>query len=366
MTLRLAVLGARGFIGKNLMLRIAETPGLQGMAIGRDMPRQEALGALRTSDVIINLAGVNRPPSASDFLPGTLEPIELVLDAIARKSTKVLHVSSARAGDGSDYGAAKFAGEEKLRSAFVDGSLHIFRFPNVFGKWAKPNYNSAVATFCHNISRGLPITVNDRKAALRLAYIDDVVADLITVASKPEPGQHVQDAPYAWQTTVGEVVDTIRSFHDKRQRNEIAEVGTGLTRALYSTYIAGLDHSAFAYEIKANADARGTFSEVLRTPSCGQFSYFSALPGITRGGHYHHSKVEKFLVVYGKARFRFRHMLTNELQVIDVDASRPTIVETIPGWTHDVTNTGDEVMLAMLWANEIFDPTKPDTILEKV
>ena len=241
----------------------------------------------------------------------------------------------------------------------------MFRLPNVFGKWCRPNYNSAVATFCHNIARDLPIQVHDPAAPLRLVYVDDLMATLLAAldgrVAAPRAGELATTGPI-YESTVGEVAECIRGFRAGRQTLQIDRVGTGLMRALYATYVSGLPVEGFAYDLPVHADARGVFVEMLKTPDAGQFSFLTAAPGVTRGGHYHHTKTEKFLVIRGNARFRFRHMLTGETYALDTTGEVPQVVETVPGWTHDITNLGEEDLIVMLWANEIFDRDQPDTV----
>jgi UDP-2-acetamido-2,6-beta-L-arabino-hexul-4-ose reductase len=238
----------------------------------------------------------------------------------------------------------------------------------VFGKWCKPNYNSAVATFCHNIANDLPIKINDGSAELTLVYVDDVVDEFIRVL-KNKPA--INDTgfcsvPIEYKTTVGELARQVEAFRDSRSSLISERVGTGFVRALYSTYMSYLSPDAFAYEVPKFGDPRGVFVEMLKTQDSGQFSFFTAHPGITRGGHYHHTKTEKFLVIKGRARFGFRHVLTDETYELFTSGEQPTIVETIPGWSHDITNVGKDEMVVMLWANEIFDRDRPDTIASKV
>jgi UDP-2-acetamido-2,6-beta-L-arabino-hexul-4-ose reductase len=242
--------------------------------------------------------------------------------------------------------------------------VHVFRLPNVFGKWCRPNYNSVVATFCYNIARDLPIQVNDPQATLTLVYIDDVIESFFQVmdgAVDTTSADGFATVKPQYTTTVGELARLIRSFRDSRGSLLMERVGTGLVRALYATYVSYLPVEAFAYEVPQHADGRGVFVEMLKTPDCGQFSFFTAHPGVTRGGHYHHSKTEKFLVIKGHALFRFRHMQTGQTHELQTSGDRPQIVETVPGWMHDITNTGPEDMVVMLWANEIFDRIRPDT-----
>lgn len=365
---RIAVTGADGFIGRNLMLHLSEL-GHETLPVTRASAREDWFATIAAADAVVHLAGANRPADPAEFdtvNAGTAALLAEALDAAGR-AIPVIYASSARATGDDAYGHSKRAGEDAL---FAYGQraacgIHVFRLPNVFGKWARPNYNSAVATFCHNVARGLPITVHDPAAPLTLVYIDDVIAAFIDVLDdKIAPGFAAVEPVYA--TTVGAVADTIRSFRTDRADNLIEAVGAGLTRALYATYVAALPPEEFSYEIASHRDPRGAFSEMLKTRASGQFSYFTALPGVTRGGHYHHTKTEKFLIVHGKARFGFRHVVTGETHEIFTDGDTPIIVETVPGWAHDVTNIGDGVMVSLLWANEIFDRARPDTIAAKV
>jgi UDP-2-acetamido-2,6-beta-L-arabino-hexul-4-ose reductase len=238
--------------------------------------------------------------------------------------------------------------------------------PGVFGKWCKPNYNSVVATFCHNIARDLPIQINDPTANLRLVYVDDVVTAFLVALVAPAPGCVQAQVEPEYTTTLGELANKIRAFGDCRSTLMTERVGTGFVRALYATYVSYLPSDRFSYEVPQHSDPRGVFVEMLKTPDSGQFSFFTAHPGITRGGHYHHTKTEKFLVIKGEALFRFRHLLTKQLVELRTTGSTPEVVDTIPGWTHDITNVGDDEMVVMLWANENFDRGKPDTVASKV
>jgi UDP-2-acetamido-2,6-beta-L-arabino-hexul-4-ose reductase len=242
----------------------------------------------------------------------------------------------------------------------------IFRLPGVFGKWCKPNYNSVVATYCHNIARGMPININDEATLLRLVYIDDVVAAFIKAIEATQAGCVQASVEPEYHLTLGELARQIQVFSDSISTLTTARVGTGLLRALYATYISYLPAEKFTYPVPQYADERGVFVEMLKTQDSGQFSYFTSHPGVTRGGHYHHSKSEKFLVIKGEAHFRFRHLLTNEFVEIKTNGSTPQVVDTIPGWSHDITNVGKEEMVVMIWANEIFIRHEPDTVASKV
>jgi UDP-2-acetamido-2,6-beta-L-arabino-hexul-4-ose reductase len=321
---------------------------------------------------VVHLAGINRPPSPEDFVSGNTGLTQSLCQALLKRGRQVpvIFTSSIQAAQDNPYGKSKLDAEQALRgyAAQTGASVYIYRLPNVFGKWCRPNYNSAVATFCHNIAIGLPIQINDSNAALTLVYVDDVVDEFIRVL-KDTP--HLESAdfctmPIQYQTTVGELAQQLEAFRESRASLISEKVGVGLVRALYSTYMSYLPPDTFAYEVPKFGDPRGVFVEMLKTKDSGQFSFFTAHPGITRGGHYHHSKTEKFLVIKGEARFGFRHILTNETYELFTSGDQPRIVETIPGWSHDITNVGGEEMIVMLWANEIFDRNRPDTIASKV
>lgn len=360
------ITGADGFVGKNLTLRLKELGRYDLLPITRASRDEDWQLAAAKADVIVHLAGVNRPADPAEFSgnPGSAEKLAAAIEATGRRVPIVL-TSSQKAGDPNPYGESKRATEEALL-AFSERSgspVALFRLPNVFGKWCRPNYNSGVATFCHNIARGLPIEVNEA-APLSLLYVDDLIDTLLPLIDGAAFATGFHEAGPVHHTTVGAVAETILGFRTDRDDNLIANVGTGLTRALYATYVSYLPPAEFSYGIVSHRDPRGAFSEMLKTREAGQFSYFTAHPGVTRGGHYHHTKTEKFLIVHGQARFRFRHMLTGETHEVLTSGEEPVIVETVPGWTHDVTNVGTDVMVSMLWANELFDRERPDTVAQ--
>jgi len=238
--------------------------------------------------------------------------------------------------------------------------------PGVFGKWCNPNYNSVVATFCHNISHDLPVQVNNPDFELSLVYIDDVVEEFVKIIQEVKGDKEELSVQPEYKIKLGDLADQIKIFRESRESLITERVGGGLVGKLYSTYLSYLSPEQFAYSIPSYGDERGMFAEMLKTKDSGQFSFFTAKSGVTRGGHYHNSKTEKFLVIHGKARFGFRHVALDEMHEIVTTSKDLKIVETVPGWSHDITNIGTEDMIVMLWANEIFDPDNPDTITHKV
>ena len=365
---RVLITGADGFIGKNLQLHLAERHDVQVLGFTRQQQLSELPTLLAEVDFVFHLAGINRPQDPQEFTSGNAGLTQALCQALrdAGLRVPVVFASSTQAAQNNAYGQSKRTAEDALFALQRSHGLpvHVFRLPNVFGKWAKPNYNSAVATFCHNIARGLPININDAAAPLTLVYIDDVLqrfVQLLDGADACVDGEGFASIQPQYSSTVGAVAAQIQAFKDSRANLMSERVGTGLIRALYATYVSYLPPESFAYSVPQHADPRGVFVEMLKTPDCGQFSYFTAHPGVTRGGHYHHSKTEKFLVIKGQARFQFRHMQTGQTHTLQTSGDQAQIVETVPGWTHDITNIGSEEMVVMLWANEVFDRQKPDT-----
>jgi UDP-2-acetamido-2,6-beta-L-arabino-hexul-4-ose reductase len=368
---KVLITGPDGFVGKNLQLHLSERKDVQLVRFTRSDNLAQLPALLQEVDFVFHLAGANRPQDPNEFTTGNLELTQALSRAACQaqaggKVVTIVYASSTQAERDNPYGQSKRGAEQALIQAGRSHGVpvHILRLPNVFGKWCKPNYNSVVATFCHNIARGLPIQVNDPAAAVTLVYIDDVIARFVQLMDGADaaagPDGFAVVAPQ-YTTTVGGLARQIETFKDSRETLMTERVGTGLVRALYATYVSYIPTDSFAYPMPQHGDQRGVFVEMLKTPDCGQFSFFTAHPGITRGGHYHHSKTEKFLVVKGRARFKFRHMQTGQTHELTTSGDKAEIVETVPGWTHDITNVGNDEMVVMLWANEVFDRGRPDT-----
>lgn len=368
--MRVLITGSNGFVGKNLLVHLAERSDVEVIGFTRDHALDALPEMVAQADFIFHLAGVNRPQDPKEFHVGNTDLTRTLCAAVRAtgRAVPIIYTSSTQAAFDNPYGKSKRDAEDELLALHdqLAVPVWIFRLPNVFGKWAKPNYNSAVATFCHNIVRDLPITINDPDASITLVYVDDVVRKFIELMDGQVDGGPFVEVQPQYPVKVGQLAEQLQAFRDSRQTMITEPVGTGLVRALYSTYLSYVPPEKFSYEVPKYGDPRGVFVEMLKTRDSGQFSYFTAHPGITRGGHYHHSKTEKFLVIKGSACFRFRHVVSGEFYELFTNGDQPQVVETVPGWTHDITNVGDDEMVVMLWANEIFDREHPDTYARPV
>ena len=368
--MRVLVTGSNGFIGKNLVFHLNELKDYSVETFSRENTIDELPELVESVDAIIHLAGENRTEDVSEFRLNNAELTQSICDAIRSLSRKIpiIFASSIQAGYANPYGESKRTAEVAIEKLALEtkNPVFIYRLPGVFGKWCKPNYNSVVSTFCHNVAHDLPIQINDQFEELTLVYIDDVVSEFIDSIQNHNKNNLQISVQPEYRITLGKLATQIKNFRNSRSTLILENIGSGLTRALYSTYVSYLPPDKFSYSVPAYSDERGTFSEMLKTQENGQFSFFSAYPGVTRGGHYHHSKTEKFMVIKGTACFRFRNIVTNENYEISTNSNHPTIVDTIPGWTHNITNIGNEDLIVMLWANEIFDRDNPDTIVCEV
>ena len=360
--MKVLVTGANGFIGKNLITRLLENKNVEIVKFVRTDDKSKLGSILKNVEVVFHLAGINRSKRSSEFAQGNVELTEYLCSAIkaTRRSIKLVYTSSIQAELDNDYGRSKAATEEVLLNFEKEtgNSVLIYRLPNVFGKWAKPNYNSAVATFCHNICRGLPIEIHNKNSMLRLVYIDDVIDTFLTVFGE-QPKLEIREH----EISLGDLVEQLYRFKSMSETNILEPVGVGLPRALYATYLSYLPKNFFTEKLLRHEDERGVFVEMLKTINSGQFSFFTAKPGITRGGHYHHTKNEKFLVISGEARFRFCNLITNERYELFTKGEDSEVINTVPGWSHDITNVGENELICMLWSSEIFDANNPDTYI---
>lgn len=370
--MKVLVTGARGFIGTNLVVRLKELPGYETLSYTRNDSPELLPSLVAEADAVVHLAGENRPKDDAAFERVNVGLTEALCDAVRSSGRKVpfLFTSSAQAeaANPTRYGESKLVAERAVERLAADTGVPavVYRLPGVFGKWCRPDYNSVVATFCHRVATGLPITINDAAARVRLVYIDDVVGEFINAIERPVAGFRCGTVTPEYELSVGDLAEQIRALSESRTKLATDRVGTGFTRALNATYLSYLPKERFSYPLLQHTDTRGTFVELLKTPDCGQFSFFTAHPGVTRGRHYHHTKAEKFLVVRGRARFAFRHVVSDARHEIVTSGDEPRIVETVPGWAHDVSNIGEEELLVMLWSSEVFDPERPDTVPSQV
>jgi UDP-2-acetamido-2,6-beta-L-arabino-hexul-4-ose reductase len=361
------VTGSRGFIGRNLVVHLRTSSTVEVSEVHRGTTPDELIQLVRDCDVVVHLAGVNRPIDVEDFQSENVEFTSHLIDTLTTfNPVPLIFASSTQAELDNPYGTSKLAAETLIRSyATMTGErVEVLRFNNVFGKWCRPNYNSVVATYVHNISRGLPLRVDDPDKVLDLVYVDDVVELLSRAIDGPLAGDVRPGCMY--RASVGELAFLVEQMHIARTSNSVLEVGVGFPRALYATYISALEPSDFSYSLSPHTDQRGSFTEILRTPSSGQISFLTAVPGATRGSHYHHTKIEKFVVVSGEARFGFRCLLDDRRHEVFATSSEPSVVESIPGWVHDITNIGSSELVVLVWANEVFDPSKSDTYPQEV
>ena len=399
--MKILVTGAKGFVGKNLCASLKNIrdgkdrthPALQVEQIYEyDLDTDPALLGefCEKADFVFHLAGVNRPKDQGEFMQGNFGFTSTLLSALkaAGNACPVMLSSSAQASllgryAGSAYGESKLAGEELLLSygEQTGADVLVYRFPNLFGKWCRPNYNSAVATFCHNIANGLPITVNDPAVELELLYIDDLVEEmLLALQGKPhrcdydglapiasETGRYCY-APVTHKATLGQIVTLLESFANQPQTLTMPEIPAGsFAKKLYSTYLSYLPREKAAFPLKMNTDDRGSFTELLKTTNCGQFSVNISKPGITKGQHWHHSKWEFFIVVSGRALIQQRQVGSGEILEFTVSGEKIQAVHMLPGYTHNIINLSQtEDLVTLMWANEAFDPNRPDTYYEKV
>jgi len=358
------VTGSNGFIARNILLHLSEDPDIETICFTRNDSIDELPAIIASVDIVLHLAGENRPKNPIDFTTNNVELTSAICNAIknTNRNIPLIFASSIQAENDSDYGKSKLAAE-KIIEALVsetNNSAIIYRLVGIFGKYAKPNYNSVVATFCHNIARGYPIQINDPHYELQLGYIDDVIEEFLSYINFVKPGLTWGSIKTIYSITLGDLAKKINNFKNSRTNLIIERVGSGLTHALYSTYISYIPNKKFIYDLLKHEDERGIFVEMLKTIDSGQFSFLTVNPKMTRGSHYHHTKTEKFLVVSGKVKMRYRNLITGEIHEFILCSKKPQVIDTIPGWVHDITNIGKEVAIIILWANEIFNPDNPD------
>lgn len=366
------ITGSEGFIGKNLRASLSRREDITLLCYDvQDSPwiLKDAVGR---ADFVFHLAGVNRPTLVEEFHEGNARLTERICEDLAgvgRKPGMVISSSTQAALD-NPYGESKKAAEEAVLAygRQTGAPVYVYRLPNVFGKWCRPNYNSAIATFCHNIARNMEIQVRDPDVELNLVYIDDVVESFVKVMDSRggKQGSESYSVQPVHSVKLGAVAALIRSFQLSREQRGVPDMSDPFTRKLYSTYLSYLPTDQFSYPLHMNVDARGSFTEFIRTPDRGQVSVNVSKPRITKGNHWHSSKNEKFLVVSGQGVIRFRRIGASEIVEYPVSGDRLAVVDIPPGYTHNITNSGDTDMVTIMWCNEAFDPNRPDTFFEAV
>lgn len=383
--MKILVTGAKGFVGRNLCAQLNNIKSGKArnypvsvsrvMEFDIDSTPEELDRYCGEADFVFNLAGVNRPQDPKEFMEGNFGFASALLDSLKRHGNRcpVMISSSTQAALDNPYGQSKLAGEQLMRdyAAETGARVLIYRFPNLFGKWCRPNYNSAVATFCNNIAADLPVTVNNPATELTLLYIDDLVEEMIAALTGGE--HHSADGlfcevPVTHRATLGQIVGLLEGFHSMHRNLGVPDLTPGgFEKKLYSTYLSYLPGSRMIYDLKMNCDDRGSFTEILRTASSGQISVNVSRPGITKGQHWHHTKNEKFVVVKGHGQINLRKIGSDEVLTFEVSGDRIQVVEMIPGYTHNIINLSDtEDLVTVMWANEPFDPEHPDTFFDPV
>ena len=362
------VSGAKGFIGKNLIVSLKRTGDVDVIEYDLDSPAGLLEEGLAKAEVIYHLAGVNRPERVEEFTEGNFDLTRQVCDTLRRLGRAPLLVlsSSSQAAMDNPYGLSKRQAEEAVFDfgREMGASVFVFRLFGVFGKWCRPNYNSVVATFCHNIARDLPIAISDSTREIGLVYVDDVVRAFIGIMDGCLP---VSDGKYClaeptYRISLGALAETIQGFRDGRVSLALPDMSGPFLRALYATYISYLPADSFAYALTQRADPRGELAELLKSPHIGQIFVSRTRPGITRGHHYHDTKVEKFVVLDGDAVIRFRHILGGDIIEYPVSGREFRVVDIPPGYTHSIENIGQNDLIVLFWADEIFNPDVPDTV----
>lgn len=369
--MKILVTGAKGFIGKNLITELKNQKYNDIYEYDMDSTLEDLDRYSKKCDFVFHLAGVNRPKNQKEFLEGNFEFTHVLLENLKKNNNKapIVLASSIQALLDNPYGVSKKAGEDLLfnYAKETNTKVLIYRFPNVFGKWCRPNYNSAVATFSYNIAHNLPIIVNDRNVVMNLIYIDDLVHELINALKGNEnkkDGFCFVEPVYT--TKLGEIVDLLYSFKESRNDCSVPSTSDTFTKKLYANYLSYLPKDDFSYDLKMNIDNRGSFTEFIKTPDRGQVSINISNPGVVKGNHWHHTKNEKFLVVSGRGVIRFRKIGETEVLEYYVSGDKLQVVDIPPGYTHNIENLGSTDMITVMWANEKFDAERPDTIFVEV
>ncbi|WP_342388764.1 NAD-dependent epimerase/dehydratase family protein [Salinicoccus bachuensis] len=369
--MNILITGANGFIAKNLIADLSHRGEHTITRVTRDTSKENLINACKKADFVYHLAGVNRPKNTNEFIDGNINFTRDLVSILKDSDTPppILITSSIQAENDTPYGKSKKSAEDMIFSygAHTGARILVYRLPNVFGKWCKPNYNSVVATFCNNITHNKPVQVNNIETQLSLVYIEDVIKEFKSSLYNQEnrKGDFCKIEPI-YQVKLGDIVDLLRSFKKIRESHLVPDMNEEFTKKLYSTYLSYLPKNEFKYDLEMNVDERGSFTEFLKTEDRGQVSVNISKPGIVKGNHWHHTKNEKFLVVSGKGIIRLRNIYENEILEYHVTGEYLEVVDIPPGYTHNIENLGNEDMITIMWANELYDVDKPDTFHEEV
>ncbi len=367
--MKILITGAKGFIAKNLIEHLKRDDTYRLYLYEKEDGDNILEAYVKEVDFIFHLAGVNRPKKVEEFYEGNSMLTQKIIEILIQNSliTPIVLSSSTQVLQNNDYGKSKLEAENSVLNYAkkYGAAAYIYRLPNVFGKWSRPNYNSVIATWCYSIARNIEIQINNRETLLDLVYIDDVIDSFLLSLAGKNSNTMMEVTPL-YQRTLGEIESLLYCFKDNRETLIIPPVASGFERALYATYLTYLEIDNFSYALKGHEDNRGAFYEILKTVDSGQFSVSTTAPGVKRGSHFHHTKNEKFLVVKGEALIEFRHIVTNERVSYKVSDKKMEVVEMIPGYTHNIKNIGKEEMILFLWANENYDDEHPDTYFLEV
>lgn len=369
--MKVLVTGASGFIGKNLCQHLKSIDNLELITFDKDDDFSIIEKNINDINFIFHLAGVNRPQNVEEFYKGNTDLTKSIVDLLKNNNltTNILMTSSIQAVKDNDYGKSKKQAEDLLLNYNTNNNVYIYRLHNVFGKWCRPNYNSVIATFCYNISHDIEITINDPLVDLELVYIDDVVLEFINILNGIKPtkkdGSYLYVEP-TYKICLGDLAAKIKEFKTNMESILVPQTGDIFTKKLFSTYLSYIELDEMVFTPKMNIDTRGSFTELIKTVESGQVSISVSKPGVYRGNHYHHTKMEKFIVVKGIAKITFKHILTGEVKEYLVDDHEFKIVNIPVGYTHKIENIGADDMILMLWCNELFDKEKPDTYTMEV
>jgi len=367
--MKVIITGSDGFIGKNLSFYLSAI-GHEVIKITKSSKSEDIVFAVKRAEFIFHLAGVNKTQSKKELEKGNIGFTKKILSILEDCDRRIplIYSSTIQAIKNNDYGLSKKMTEDLIAERCLASNIpyQIYRLPNIFGKWCRPNYNSFIATFCHNISRNLPIDVHDGDATVELVYIDDLCNYFGKLLEEEIKSGILPLDLETYIVSVGEILGLINEYKNLPSSSFVLDFGSGLHRKLYATYLSYKPSSQYIHDLDIHGDDRGNFIEFVKNKDTGQVSFFSSLPGVTRGEHYHHTKNEKFLVIQGEALFQLRHLISNELISFKLSGNQPKIVESIPGWAHNITNTGESEMLVILWSNEVFDRSSPDTYTYKV